>query len=640
MVEGARVGQALVSADSPLPAHRVPADLRHLQARRVERAAPSPAQQPEPLGAAELGRATRTAAACPGRCRARGTPASHALAQQLVEPELAHRLHRLRERAHAGQHDAVGARGSRSWSRVSSGSRPRARAPSRPSAGCPSRSRGSRRRHRRPFGGRHARRRRVDRHGLRSARANALNSASTMWCGLRARLDRTCSGQLRGVRHGAEELLGQVGVEAGDARAAGTSPSNARERPARRCRSPRARAPRPSARRRGRSARCPRGRRAPGRAPGRARARRPRRCGAAPVSRSPVASTSRSSPPWRATASSMWSKKPTPGRARARARRRRASATADVGLVGGAVRSLRVRLMRGAPSIRRGRGSPRRGRAAAPAGASRAAAPAGNDTRAIRRRKVAGDSADCEARGAAGGQHVVRARRRSRRRRWRRRGRRTGSRRERTRSASASASAPDQLEVLGRDRVGQRARRRAASVGDERQQRVGHARALRRQPLDGRAIASSSAASGEISATRRVVAVLGLGQQVERDQLGVGARGGHHHQLARPGDAVDADLARHLALGLLHLGVARARRSRRPAGPTRCRRRARRSPGRRPSGRPRSRRTARRRPGSSGARARPGPGGAHTASSSTPATRAVTAHMTTVDGYGARPPGT
>jgi hypothetical protein len=35
-----------------------------------------------------------------------------------------------------------------------------------------------------------------------------------------------------------------------------------------------------------------------------------------------------------------------------------------------------------------------------------------------------------------------------------------------------------------------------------------------------------------------------------------------------------------------------------------------------------------------------GPGGAHTARSSTPAARAVTAHITTVDGYGARPPGT
>src|SRR4051812_31714585 len=35
-----------------------------------------------------------------------------------------------------------------------------------------------------------------------------------------------------------------------------------------------------------------------------------------------------------------------------------------------------------------------------------------------------------------------------------------------------------------------------------------------------------------------------------------------------------------------------------------------------------------------------GPGGAHTASSSTPAVRATVAHITTVDGYGARPPGT
>src|SRR4051812_16992488 len=39
--------------------------------------------------------------------------------------------------------------------------------------------------------------------------------------------------------------------------------------------------------------------------------------------------------------------------------------------------------------------------------------------------------------------------------------------------------------------------------------------------------------------------------------------------------------------------------------------------------------------------ARPsGPGGAQTASSSTPAVFATVAHITTVDGYGARPPGT
>jgi hypothetical protein len=52
--------------------------------------------------------------------------------------------------------------------------------------------------------------------------------------------------------------------------------------------------------------------------------------------------------------------------------------------------------------------------------------------------------------------------------------------------------------------------------------------------------------------------VLGLGQQVERHELRVGAARGEHRELAGPGDAVDAHLAHHLALGLLHEDVARA----------------------------------------------------------------------------------
>ena len=85
---------------------------------------------------------------------------------------------------------------------------------------------------------------------------------------------------------------------------------------------------------------------------------------------------------------------------------------------------------------------------------------------------------------------------------------------------------------------------------------------------------------------------------------------------------------------------SRVRRSRRPAPPTRFRRRAPRSPGRHPSGRPSRRRRAGTRRGSPGSTSPSAPGGAHTATSRTPATRAGTTPITTVLGYGARPPGT
>lgn len=45
--------------------------------------------------------------------------------------------------------------------------------------------------------------------------------------------------------------------------------------------------------------------------------------------------------------------------------------------------------------------------------------------------------------------------------------------------------------------------------------------------------------------------MLGLGREVERDQLGVGAAVGGDQQVARPGEAIDADDAGQLPLGLL-----------------------------------------------------------------------------------------
>ena len=49
--------------------------------------------------------------------------------------------------------------------------------------------------------------------------------------------------------------------------------------------------------------------------------------------------------------------------------------------------------------------------------------------------------------------------------------------------------------------------------------------------------------------------VLGLSEQVERERRGIGVAGGDHEQVARPGEAVDADLSEHLPLGLLHVQV-------------------------------------------------------------------------------------
>ena len=50
--------------------------------------------------------------------------------------------------------------------------------------------------------------------------------------------------------------------------------------------------------------------------------------------------------------------------------------------------------------------------------------------------------------------------------------------------------------------------------------------------------------------------MLRLGEQVERDRSRVRAGAGQHEQVGRPGEAVDADAAGHLALGLLHVEVA------------------------------------------------------------------------------------
>ena len=51
----------------------------------------------------------------------------------------------------------------------------------------------------------------------------------------------------------------------------------------------------------------------------------------------------------------------------------------------------------------------------------------------------------------------------------------------------------------------------------------------------------------------RGLVVLGLGEQVDGDAARVLGGIGDHHHFGRAGDAVDADAAEHLALGLGHI---------------------------------------------------------------------------------------
>ena len=129
--------------------------------------------------------------------------------------------------------------------------------------------------------------------------------------GVGAALDREVQRQLRVQRQRAEELLDELVVEVAD-RARRQRAPRTRTARARRCRSRTRRGPRPSGSSPGRSGRSRRGRRAPRRAPGRCRSRRPRPCGGRRSRGRRAASTPRSRRPWRASRSSMWSKKPTP----------------------------------------------------------------------------------------------------------------------------------------------------------------------------------------------------------------------------------------------------------------------------------------------------------------------------------------
>ena len=90
--------------------------------------------------------------------------------------------------------------------------------------------------------------------------------------------------------------------------------------------------------------------------------------------------------------------------------------------------------------------------------------------------------------------------------------------------------------------------------------RAGHVGGGQRQQLSLDLVqrAFGHAAAGGDDADPGVHIVLGLGQQVGGQHVRVGAVVGHHKYLARAGQLVDADLAEHLALGFIDVGVAGA----------------------------------------------------------------------------------
>ena len=252
------------------------------------------------------------------------------------------------------------------------------------------------------------------------------------------------------------------------------------------------------------------------------------------------------------------------GRARARAVAVERQRQADVGLVGGAGD------VRAAGHARRSidsawTGKPSARARAAPAGARRAAAPSGNDTRAIRRRKVAADSADWKRAAPPVGStwlepgHVVAERRGG-----------VGAHEQ-----AARARAPRRPAPRSRRPPAPGARARCASASAHRRARVarrapgpaaGPPRSGARAPCARPRPAPRRAAPaiGGDQRQQAVVAVLGLRQQVEREQLGVGAGVGHHHQLAGARDPVDAHRSRPPGAWPPARSGCPGRRSRRP----------------------------------------------------------------------------
>ena len=174
---------------------------------------------------------------------------------------------------------------------------------------------------------------------------------------------------------------------------------------------------------------------------------------------------------------------------------------------------------------------------------------------------------------------------------------------------------------------------------DQGQRRILDGRPLGREPGDRIGHRFEQVRVRACHRDHAVRTVLRLSGQVERNQLRVSLPVGNHEQLGGPGDAVDADQSHEPALRLLHVRVP---------GPTITSTGATESvpyasaatawapPIRYTTSTPHNLQAAR-----VAALAFPsGPGGVATAISVTPATRAGTQHITTDDGYAARPPGT
>ena len=246
---------------------------RAAAALRAGSAAPRRGSGPGP--ACPAPRCGRAASACR---RTRRTAACCAAASQhrVLQAGVAQLAHAVAHRALAGQHHALGGAhlvGPRGDDHLDSRCRrPRAAPPATPSAGCPCRSRRRRRcvmrrlpaqrlaasatgcpwstGSRRPQRGSSA-------SAMRSARAKALNTVSHWWCALSPLQVVDVQRDQRVVGEALEELVGELGVEAADHAGLERHVACA-ARGGRRSRSPRATAPRPAARRRGRSGVMPR----------------------------------------------------------------------------------------------------------------------------------------------------------------------------------------------------------------------------------------------------------------------------------------------------------------------------------------------------------------------------------------------
>ena len=310
-------------------------------------------------------------------------------------------------------------------------------------------------------------------------------------------------------------------------------------------------------------------------------ARCPRRCGArrSPGRRSTL--TSRSSRPWRATRSSMWSRKPTPvvrwpSPVPSSVRRSWTSVSLVVRLISAERLTAPHSSRRAPPSTARARSNPSARAIGAPARASSRGRLAdvhlGHPPAERARRQRRG-----EAGRAAGRQRVVRAGRRSRRTPSPLAAPTNTQPAAAHAPASASASAPTSCEVLGREGLGDG--QPVLEVGH-----LDHAAAALapRRPAGAGQRVEQAGVVGD-RGHDRALAVLGLGEQVERHELRVGVTGGQHQQVAGPEEAVDPDVARDQPLGLLDVEGARAGDHVDRVRSSRCRRPARRPRARRPS---------------------------------------------------------